>query len=929
MSLAVAARMDVSAAHPGKTFSGWLSRFSFLRDWFAMKSLLLPLSALALLGLLLTCPDPEGPPSLALEAQPAAPQPVAPPSSPVRVPLTVKETAGVARAGEMVRSGIPLPRSLGVRDVRALAIDGPGGKPVAAEFRVLARWNAGKDDGSAPVQWLLVTFPATVGAKGSAVYHLVSGSPNPPPPSPLRLTRDGRQVIVDTGAAVFRLGKEAGTLFDEIALPDGRKVVSGGALALRAAGRDGGHSTIRDVRVESAGPLSAAVVVDGVYDHPPVGQGRFGSRRRYVFTAGSSVVQVRHAVAWEGNLDCPGCTKTQDGKPNAVLVERVRDELALGLEGPLSVAAVGDFRAPALEKGLAGDGERTVWVRQTLRERRTSPLRFEAVVAGERRQGDEADGGVLAASVPNGSVAVALNHMHRYEPQSLRLLDGGRLAVDLVDGKTWLANHQGLFASFAVAVSAAPAKRPELDRQLWAPLNHPLRAWPDAAWFNDSKAVDEVASGPLPRQLADYDKLIPAVLRRTVEGVKRDGLSGVTTFGVYPRYWGENGSPGEIECKDDPTPGETWDDLFWCGAWTDYHNTVATAAIWAMRSGEVEWLDEISFPGALRTLHTQILQCSSEEEWFYCGQSPLGYGAYRADFNSSHAYFENLFLYYWLTGDSTVVDTLRRGGDSMRRWLCPTRGPSPVKVPKGPDGPACPPTRVPESPDAVLTGRVAYQWTAAFRFLGLASEDASFLEDYRSNLARAVTLQYAELEQGGRRYGFLGDKPLTTPGTGEAGPTWTNGFYDAENLYRFQLDTGDAPIGEPPLTPSRVLAAVARTLVELGAGRFGDGTPEGLWPRLLAYTWSGPRIGGVLQKVETRDRELYNPEKYGTVALLARAGRQTGDPVLVKAGDQMIRAILRQAKGDILPLGKIQGQTLTRLHAAVAVAAEEPPPSGQ
>ena len=40
-----------------------------------------------------------------------------------------------------------------------------------------------------------------------------------------------------------------------------------------------------------------------------------------------------------------------------------------------------------------------------------------------------------------------------------------------------------------------------------------------------------------------------------------------------------------------------------------------------------------------------------DDKWFYCGQAPTGYNAYRADFNSSHAYFENLFLYYWLTGD--------------------------------------------------------------------------------------------------------------------------------------------------------------------------------------------------------------------------------------------------------------------------------------
>ncbi len=30
-----------------------------------------------------------------------------------------------------------------------------------------------------------------------------------------------------------------------------------------------------------------------------------------------------------------------------------------------------------------------------------------------------------------------------------------------------------------------------------------------------------------------------------------------------------------------------------------------------------------------------------DDHWFYCGQAPTGY---RADFNSSHGYWENLFL---------------------------------------------------------------------------------------------------------------------------------------------------------------------------------------------------------------------------------------------------------------------------------------------
>ena len=905
------------------------------------------LSCCILLGLPAACAAPERAEQAAFAAEPA-PAPAATasrfakpvPASPIG--LTVRETAGVARAGEVLRSGVPLPRSLGVRDPRRLAVMGPEGKPVPAEFHVLARWNAGKDDAAAPIQWLLVVFPATVAAHASAVYTLVTdgaAGPNPPPAAPLRLARQGRQVVVDTGAAVFKLGGGAGALFDEVDLAGagGRRLATAGGMALRAGGAEGGHSGVRGVRIESAGPLSAVVVIDGAYDLPAVGHGGFGSRRRYVFTAGSPTAVVRHAVAWEGDLECTGCLKTKDGRPNGILVERARDALALALGGPpaaLEVSAVGAFKEPALESAAtaAQGGGDLAWVHQRLRDRRTAPLRFEIAAGGQRREGSRADGGMLAVAGPAGAVAVAISHMHRYEPQSLRLLADGRLAVDLVDGKAWLANHQGMFATLAVTALPGAAKRADLDRLLWAPLNRPLRAWPDAAWFTASEAVDEVPAGRLPKRLAAYDELISQTLEKTVAGIDAEGIAGLMTFGVYPRYWGEKGSPGEIDCKDDPTPGEDWDTPFWCGTWTDYHNTVETAAVWAMRSGEVSWLDELAVPGALRTLHTQIMQCGPEEKWFYCGQAPTGYGAYRADFNSSHAYFENLFLYYWLTGDSTVVDVVRRGGDSMRRLLCPSRGPAPVTAPHGPDGPACAATHPPDNDSSAFTGRVPSQWLAAFRFLGLASDDPSFLEDYRSGLARAVTQHYVELRRGGKSYGFLGEKVVRGPGVYEAGPAWTNGFYDAENLYRLQRDTGDTPVGEPPLPPSRVLAALARTVAELGPGpgRSADADPDAPWPRLLAVTWSGPRIGGTFTTVESKDRELYNPEKFGIVALLVRAGRQSGDPGLVKAGDEMVRLILRRARGgdprgenggEVLPLCKIQGQTLTRLHAAVALEA--------
>jgi hypothetical protein len=860
---------------------------------------------------------------------------------PAKLMLTVRETAGVARTNEVVRSGVPMPRSLNLRGTGALAVIDSSGTAVPADFEITARWDAPLADGTAPIQWLLVSFPATVPARGSAVYRVVLNGTvaNPAPARPLRLTQNGDLITVDTGAAVFRFGSDPGALFDEILLDNGTRLVGGGDMTLKADATAAGHPTTRRIRIEHAGPLSASVVVYGAYDLAPIGtggtgSGGMGSVRRYVFTAGSSTALVRHAVQWEGNLACNGCLKTTAGAPNGVRLSQVRDTLAVELGGSATTPTItveGDFAAAPVSKAVPAG--QTASVRQLLRASRTAPLGFQVDVAGTRASGSKATGGVLAASGPAGAVAIALARMHRYEPQALRMLADGSLALDLADGDVWLAHHQGLFAEMAVSALAPNPTRSQLDRAVWAPLNRPLRAWPEAAWFAASDAVDEIPVGALPAELASYDTLVPSILNRTLQQVDVLGMAGLTTYGLFPRYWGKDGAPGEIDCDvaNDPTPTEAWDNKFWCTTWADYHNTSSTAPIWAMRSGDVEWLDEISEPAALRMLHTLIMRCGPDEKWFYCGQAPAGYGAYRADFNSSHAYWDGLFLHYWLTGDSTVIDTVRRGGENMRRMMCDLRGSRPVTepgfVPGGPGGPACDADRV--STTSEFTGRVASQWISAFRFLGLASDDGSFLDDYRSGLARAVTQHYVEAKRNGVSYGFLGDRAVTA-GTYIDGPMWMHGFYDTNNLFRLLRDEGDAPMGNPAIPPSRVMAAIARTLKDIEPLVMGDGTTDGDWPKNIEYTYSGSRIGGTLVATVANDRPIFTPEKTGMSALLLRTGALTGDPALLTRGREMVQYTLAAAEGEGAPLGKLEGQYLTRLHAAVARMANQgdtaPPP---
>ena len=834
---------------------------------------------------------------------------------PQQLLLEVRETAGIARSNEVVRSGVPLARSLNIRSTGSLAVVDAANRPVPAEFRVLARWNAGREVASAPIQWLLVIFPASVEANGRVTYRLVTDGSAGAPPSPqvwVSLRQTGNQISINTGAAIFTLGGSPGALFDAISLASGARLASAGDLTVTVAGRSYNHPQVRSVRIEYAGKLQAVVVLEGAYAMPDTGGGGLGSLRRYVFSAGSPTAIVRQAVNWEGDL--AGLQAV-----NGLLVTQVRDTLALNLTGPLALTAIGNFALPALTgTALAGS---EAWVRQTLRAHRLAPLNFEVRVPGRPATGGpKADGGVLAVGGNPGTVAEALNHMHRYEPQALRLLANGRLATDVVDNSVWLGCRQGLFATLAVSALPGKAARGELDRLVWAPLNRPLRAWPQAAWFASSNAVDEFPLDVLPPGLAKYDTLLARLMSDTLSKIDAKGLPGLMTFGVYPRYWGNPLGQDELDCGG-ATP--SWDSAYWCGTWTDYHNTVATVPIWAMRAGDTRLLDELAFPGALRTLHTQIMQCSADDPYFYCGQAPAGYGGYRADFNSSHAYFDNLFLYYWLTGDSTVVETLKRGACSMRNFLCSRR---PAQ--------ACLPDDLPADVWARLAGRVASQWFAAFRFVGLASSDASYLEDWRSGLARAVTQHYVAAQRDGNTYGFWlnDDTRVGSPGTYDTAQLWMASLYDMNNLYRLMVETEDAPLGNPPIAPSQVLAAWARTLARFGASTAGDGTAGGRWPERLTFTWSGSRLGGTLTSVAANvggsDPYLYDTTKATLTATLVRAADFSGEGALRKMGEDLTALGLAAAVNDLSPLGKIMGLYLARLPAAVARLGHPQAPPG-
>lgn len=624
---------------------------------------------------------------------------------------------------------------------------------------------------------------------------------------------------------------------------------------------------------------------------------------------GSPTAEVRHSIAWEGS-HC-GNGDITCGPVNGVLVADVRDTIQLSATSPLAIQMVGDRAAASLS--ASGSDSSTADLVQQRRAQRQSAQSFTAAVPGASTTGLQATGGVLSVTGAQGGVAVALDHMHRFEPQALRLQAGRRIAIDVVGQGAYLGARQGTYAELAVAAVASSPSRATLDSSVWAPRNHPLRAWPSAEWFAGSGAVDPFPAGALPAQWGAFDSHVASTLQSTLQNTDSKGISGVMSYGSFPRTWGTELYGDELDCfGNDPTPAQQWDNTYWCASWTDYHNVSAVAAMWAMRTGDTRWLDSISAPAAKRMQLTQIMQCSPTDAYFYCGQAPAGYGGFRADFNSSHAYFDNLFLHYWLTGDKTIVKQIQRGASSMRDYLCQRR-PATTCQPGDPQ------------PDewAILSGRVGSQWLAAFRFVGLASGDESYLDDWHGLMGVSVSRHYAQVSSGGVAYGFWTDGVMGGPGTFDTGQLWMVSLYDMRNVRRLMDDTNDAPFSSPSVRPSEVLTSWSRTLVRYGSTVSGDGTAGGDWPNGLRFAFSGNRVGGTLTSVSASpggsDPLLYDTGKSTLTAVLAQSGEIASDPTLAAMAGDLTEVALAGMQYEGGPLSKIQGEYLNRTPTALAL----------
>ena len=289
----------------------------------------------------------------------------------LRVPLSVQESAGVARRAAPISGGVPLPKGASkVGQPFALFRQGGGVVPCQVSPLVV------ETDGT--LRWVLLDFQDDVAAGATNRYELREVSPSVRCARPLSVSDEAESLTVDTGKVRFTIAKrQPFGLFTSI-VAGGRPAVTGGEVRyVQLHGRKGWDDASpwqertlvagppESVTLWYAGPLRVTVEVAGRFADDPM---RAAYRAWITAWAGSSRVHVKHKL----------CNSNPD-QYTAIAVRRSAIELRLA--SPAEHVLLGAAQPDAFERegwlhqGLllhhtyqdiagavkAGSGEKTLW----------------------------------------------------------------------------------------------------------------------------------------------------------------------------------------------------------------------------------------------------------------------------------------------------------------------------------------------------------------------------------------------------------------------------------------------------------------------------------------------------------------------------------------------------------------------------------------
>ncbi len=437
----------------------------------------------------------------------------------VEVPLTVVESAGVAR-DEPVVFGIPLPEgALGVASAATLS---DGGRPVPIATRALVRW----PDGT--IKWLLVEGRVRLQPNESKTLTLALGTGVQPvtPDRRVLVRQDGDAIEIDTGAARLSIDRSSGE--GTIAGPDGelcplpvsRLTAVDGTVYLGRAER---------VTVEEQSARSAVILVEGHHVNA-VGAPYFGYALRYFLNADDAFVRVDHVLRHDvvsADMDYG---------------DEMKSFASLDLIFPIEA----DEATLALEDGQTA----------TIRAGERLFQHFD-----DKYELGEASGGRAPGLVSMGGLTVATRDFWQNWPKSLEA-ERGALVVGLYPAITpadRYANRPDEHILYYYlrdgnyTFRAGLEKRHELligptaaatAEQIIARVNEPLVVSAPVEWYTSSGALGNIVGGE-GREFTAYDRQLSDVLDAHLRVREQQHWYGLMNFGDW---WGERGNNwGNIE----------------------------------------------------------------------------------------------------------------------------------------------------------------------------------------------------------------------------------------------------------------------------------------------------------------------------------------------------------------------------------------------
>lgn len=807
------------------------------------------------------------------------------------IPLMVKETQGMNRANEMVHNGIPVSREESLYSTSTLIIEDSEGKQIPATFEVLSRWSGGITDSSKPIQWLLVSFPVTINANSTSIYTLKSGTPIARV-AKISILEDSNTLTINTGAAEFAINKSNMTLFERIANSSATILSGNGSSSATIQGQSAAAANPPQISIERSNDHYLCVKAEGTYKNTPVGSHSsqpLHYKLRYEFFSGSATAVCYVKFYWPGY---------GNGFVSAGILV---DNVSLLLPDFTNYASTEVYADASTYLSGELSATQTASIAQKLRTSFSNPHAADVKLGSATKSVQFASRPMLLNRSNAGVIAVSIDHMDKFEPQSIVTNSNGKITVNILSENQHFADCQGTWARLGISALSSNATYAESLEKNYAPLNHRLFAFPMVSYVKDSGVYFELPSSPGTSSITEvqsYYSALQAVTTSTKQFLRDEKFHGLMTWGGLVRYPGEVGS------------GDSWDKLYNSGTFADYHNAWNGVGFHFLYEQDPTLLYDYSFMGARRMLHTQIIQPDSSDSSTKMAWGYAGYGRYRTDANSSHSYFENLYNYYYLTGDMETIDVLKLAGSKMRlRYTRSNDGNlNDQSVPGG----------------LTYTDRVGFQQSTIFNFLG-HTYDASFLDDFKHMHNHAFSHSLVLLkDSSNQEYCFVTDANQAASPLRTSQP-WLQALYYMHGLYMLYHEYGDITLGSSNLRISRVYSAIAKYYTEYVAkiDSSADGTWGSRWVNGVSVSYSGDRIGGTITSVSSASSSssyLYTAGMSCITTMFLRAGKMTGDANFTNFGKAGVDYVLNT--GDFQrtlsePWGKVSGEMYNRLHHAL------------